>query len=655
MAGTACDRKQLRESNPNPGLLALYYSFDNGDTYFFKRKLLTRTDANIDFNYGNSPPPNTSGIPADRFAVRWVGSIVAPEDGTYTICTCSDDGVRLAIDGQTMIDYWVNQGPRFWWTEKTMEAGKRYDFRMDYYDGGGGAVARLYWARNTGQSPEQVCRNFDDPSAMRGQEECEPGVDIINPDLSIIPSTSFVATEDTSGELLAACTPQRTMLETAPDPSDVNTQKARRLFQRLAGTDPTLFDSRVTQVKNLLAAGKGKEAARIVTQDPNFYQKTVRAMAARISTREERPDVPLNDFIATVIGVTRDRIDARRLLTGDFLYRADPNLFWGDTSIYSDDMLYKTNGHYTMLDDTKLPLACALDKLDRLNLSGIPDHMRQKLVLPNSNAGSTLTGGNDFHPEPAGLLSSRAYAEAHYIAGTGRRIIEKSFEHFLCAPIDTWRDAELSDVNVGRDVERFPNGPASHNDYLNTCKSCHGPMDSMRGAFAQYHFENGYIKFAPYFVQNNRENNTANAETLNRMKLSPSCQETDTNCGVNTNPKIAIAWKLNHNVNYADGKFTSGDAFDNLLVTARHGVRFGWSGATSGNGPREYARMLANSRAFPSCMARRVYAEVCRDDPFASTFPTDMATWLDGVSEEFANRGYDLKDLFETVALGCLE
>src|SRR5690606_21743026 len=133
--GPSCDRKLLRSSNNlSPGLRAEYYAYDSGDTYFFKRKVLSRTDLNIDFPYGNSGPQNAAGVPRDRFAVRWSGYLIPPKSGRYTLCTCTDDGVRLSVDGQMLINRWVSQGSRFWWTEIDLEQGKEYPFRMEYYD-----------------------------------------------------------------------------------------------------------------------------------------------------------------------------------------------------------------------------------------------------------------------------------------------------------------------------------------------------------------------------------------------------------------------------------------------------------------------------------------------------------------------------------------
>jgi hypothetical protein len=50
-------------------------------------------------------------MPVDGFSVRWRGWVTAPISGTYTFAMTTDDGVRLWIDGQQLIDEWIVQGP----------------------------------------------------------------------------------------------------------------------------------------------------------------------------------------------------------------------------------------------------------------------------------------------------------------------------------------------------------------------------------------------------------------------------------------------------------------------------------------------------------------------------------------------------------------
>jgi len=82
-----------------------------------------------------------------RFSARWTGFVEVPESGTYTFHTQSNDGVRLWIDGQPLIDNWTDHGE----TEDTgsieLESGRRYNLRLEYFYNGGQAVMKLAWSQ----------------------------------------------------------------------------------------------------------------------------------------------------------------------------------------------------------------------------------------------------------------------------------------------------------------------------------------------------------------------------------------------------------------------------------------------------------------------------------------------------------------------------
>jgi len=104
----------------------------------------TRSDANIQFDWGlGSPMP---GIPNDNFSVRWRGRIRAQFSETYTFRTQTDDGVRLWVNGQPVIDKWVNQGVTNWTGTIALTAGQLVEFEMHYFDNFGDAIARLFWS-----------------------------------------------------------------------------------------------------------------------------------------------------------------------------------------------------------------------------------------------------------------------------------------------------------------------------------------------------------------------------------------------------------------------------------------------------------------------------------------------------------------------------
>ena len=69
-----------------------------------------------------------------------------PFSETYTFATTTDDGSRLWVDGKLIVDKWVNQGPTEWAGKIALKAGQKYAIKMEYYQRGGGASAKLLWS-----------------------------------------------------------------------------------------------------------------------------------------------------------------------------------------------------------------------------------------------------------------------------------------------------------------------------------------------------------------------------------------------------------------------------------------------------------------------------------------------------------------------------
>lgn len=108
------------------------------------REVLTRTDPIIDFNWGWNTAPNPA-LPSTRFSARWVGELQAPTTKTYTFSTLSDDGVRLLINGQHVIDNWTNHSPTEDRGTISLTAGQRYPIEVDYFQNTGNAIIQLGW------------------------------------------------------------------------------------------------------------------------------------------------------------------------------------------------------------------------------------------------------------------------------------------------------------------------------------------------------------------------------------------------------------------------------------------------------------------------------------------------------------------------------
>ena len=148
------------------GLLATYY--DNID---FTNEALQRVDPTINFNWGGGSPDASVG--ANTFSVRWEGEIKAPTSGTYTFYTMSDDGVRLWVNNQLVVQNWTDHGP----TENTgtisMAAGERVPIRMEFYENGGGAVAQLRWSA-TGVAKQVIPAEYLYPVGWTPPEDPDP-------------------------------------------------------------------------------------------------------------------------------------------------------------------------------------------------------------------------------------------------------------------------------------------------------------------------------------------------------------------------------------------------------------------------------------------------------------------------------------------------
>ncbi|MHB1459690.1 MAG: PA14 domain-containing protein [Armatimonadota bacterium] len=120
-----------------PGLKASWFSDQN-----LTVKVGETTDQAINFQWSEAPRQD---MPADHFSVRWDGHITAPKNGTYDIITNSDDGVRLWLDDKLIIDDWTSAPSRRNAAKFIMEAGKRYNLRLEFMENIGGAHVSLYW------------------------------------------------------------------------------------------------------------------------------------------------------------------------------------------------------------------------------------------------------------------------------------------------------------------------------------------------------------------------------------------------------------------------------------------------------------------------------------------------------------------------------
>ncbi|MBT4762027.1 MAG: hypothetical protein HOO06_10050 [Bdellovibrionaceae bacterium] len=419
--------------------------------------------------------------------------------------------------------------------------------------------------------------------------------------------------------------------------------KAARLHSRLTGVkipiDHPSLDVMETEVAKGTALGM-KAAAQEATKHPDFYNITVKDFATRMSNRDETVNDNLNDFIATVIGVTADHAldvddidganpgikqsDARTLLFGNFVYRADPT----KSAVPAEPVDYlASNRHYEELEKKRYNIGSSL--------------VREPQSVFVAGAKQNVNRRN-----AAGLITSRAFMSAHASAGTNRRIVEYTFRQFLCIPIEKWADPLAGDDVIGRDVERSPGG--SHQKFKTSCRACHSVMDGFRGSTAYFDFPDPPNSFVVITDE------------------MPAQAATETTAGQNL-----VVQKMNRNSNVFPAIGLTGDArfqvkndarFVNNAIYGANASYFKWedsiypngdktAGVPSGSGIRSFGKMVSQSGAFAPCMAKRVYRSVCKREP--ASFDQPM---LDSVANKFSTTGFKLKDLFEDIALSpeCL-
>jgi uncharacterized protein YkwD len=130
---------QAATNGSGTGLAAAYY---NNRT--LSGTPLNRTDATVNFNWGTAAP--LAGVGSDNFSVRWTGYVQPRYSESYTFYTTSDDGVRLWVNNQLVINNWTDHAAREDKGTLTLSAGQQYQIKMEFYENGGSAVAKLAWS-----------------------------------------------------------------------------------------------------------------------------------------------------------------------------------------------------------------------------------------------------------------------------------------------------------------------------------------------------------------------------------------------------------------------------------------------------------------------------------------------------------------------------
>jgi hypothetical protein len=136
------------------GLRGDYYTSHTSSNPFFGSPTLTRTDPTVNFDWGSgSPAPSIS---VDDFTVRWSGQVQALDTDTYTFYTRSDDGQRLWVNGQRLVNDWVLHAPTEVSGTLALTANVKYDLIMEFFEHTGGALSQLSWSGASGGVVKEI-------------------------------------------------------------------------------------------------------------------------------------------------------------------------------------------------------------------------------------------------------------------------------------------------------------------------------------------------------------------------------------------------------------------------------------------------------------------------------------------------------------------
>ncbi len=108
----------------------------------FNELIKTQMDSDMRFQWGYDAKER---LPADQFSVRWTGQFKAEKTGKYHFYTASDDGIRVWIDNELIIDDWNTHGIEINSGVISLVKDSLYNIKIEYFEGTGGAEMKLGW------------------------------------------------------------------------------------------------------------------------------------------------------------------------------------------------------------------------------------------------------------------------------------------------------------------------------------------------------------------------------------------------------------------------------------------------------------------------------------------------------------------------------
>nr|WP_241664449.1 hypothetical protein [Ningiella ruwaisensis] len=371
--------------------------------------------------------------------------------------------------------------------------------------------------------------------------------------------------------------------------------QAKRMHDRLAGVPGS--QSTLEEMATLIDAGDPNAAAYIAMENPNFYNVTLKNWVTPWTNEEADIFAPLNDYTATVIGMARDNVDFRLVLSGDILYTAQ-----GVSGIPA----YSTsnNAHYETLENNGVDLSTALVRSTQSAITGLP---------------SDAT---------AGIMTTRGAAKSFFKDGTNRAMLRFTLMNHLCTDLEALKDTSLPPDRIRQDLSRSPGGDSRI--FANSCTGCHNGMDPLAQAFAYYEYE--------YNVEADPEGENGQITYNSAGELDPQ-----------TNSRVTAKHRINAN-NFPFGFIIEDDRWDNYW---REGINqtLGWSEQLSGfgYGAKSMGEELANSEKFASCQVSKVFENVCLRSPQDA----DDRSAISAITSAFKSDGYNIKTAFAQSASYC--
>jgi len=107
----------------------------------------SRVGPKLNFNFTGRWGAGTGFTDSETFSIEWQGYLVPDKSETVTLWTRSDDGVRVYLDGELIIDDWTDHGPTVDRATVELSAGRPHAIAVMYYQNRGGATLRLGWTR----------------------------------------------------------------------------------------------------------------------------------------------------------------------------------------------------------------------------------------------------------------------------------------------------------------------------------------------------------------------------------------------------------------------------------------------------------------------------------------------------------------------------